>query len=278
MLHWMPVLFPDPSWNIAGMLCSICYTQNSQRGERKMTARGRMNADRANARWAGVFYIMATAAPILTTFFIGFLGGGVAGQPVPDYLARVSADEGQVIIGMFVELIWALVVVGIIVTLLPILRKSGEALALAFSGLRLVEAISTVIHSILLLTLLTLSQAYAEAGMPDTAYYQTTGSLFLAAREWTFMIGSGLVWSLSALVLNYLLYRRTLIPRWLSIWGLIGSTLSLANYLAQFLGMASIELLFFPIALQEMVFAVWLIAKGLLPPAEASDPAPTGTG
>jgi hypothetical protein len=223
----------------------------------------KMNKDTKNARWAAVFYIIATVAPILTIYFIGFLGGGVSGEPIPDYLVNVSANEGQVILGMFIELIWALAVVGIVVTLFPILKKHNEALALGFSGLRFIEAISTIIHSIILLSLLTLSQEYAAAGSPEASYFQTAGTLFLAAREWTFMIGSGLVWSLSALILNYLLYQSKLIPRWLSVWGFAGAVLSLGNYLPQFFGVDSIEILFLPIAVQEMVFAVWLIVKGI---------------
>jgi hypothetical protein len=232
-----------------------------------------MNASRKNARWAGVFYIIATVAPISTIFFIGFLGGGVAGEPIPDYLVNVSANERQVIIGMLIELIWALAVVGIIVTLFPILKKHNEALALGFFGLRFMEAISTIIHSIILLSLLTLSQEYAAAGFPDDSYFQTAGALFLAAREWTFLIGSGLVWSLSALILNYLLYQRKLIPRWLSVWGFAGAALSFANYSPEFFGIDSIEILFLPIAVQEMVFAVWLIVKGFNPSAIASESA-----
>jgi hypothetical protein len=229
-----------------------------------------MGADRQNARWAGVFYIMATAAPILTVAFIGYLGGGVAGEPVPDYLARAAANGTQVSIGALIELVWALVVVGIVVTLLPILRRHNEALALGFSGLRFMEALSTVIHSIILLSLLTLSQEYAAAGMPGASFFQDVGGLLLAAREWTFFIGSGLVWSLSAVILNYLLYRGRLTPRWLSVWGFLGGALSLANYLPEFFGTAAIDALFYPIAVQEMVFAVWLIAKGLRPTAVAA--------
>ena len=221
-----------------------------------------MNTNRKNARWAGVFFIIATVAPILTISFIGFLGGIVAGEPIPDYLVNVSANERQVIIGMFIELIWALAVVGIMVTLFPILKKHNEALALGFFGLRFIEAISTIIHSIIGLSLLTLSQEYVAAGIPDDSYFQTAGTLFLAARDWTFLIGSGLAWSLSALILNYLLYQKKLIPRWLSVWGLAGAALSFANYLPQFFGIDSIEILYLPIAVQEMVFAVWLIVKG----------------
>jgi hypothetical protein len=229
-----------------------------------------MNSHRKNAIWAGVFYIIATAAPILTISFVGFLGGGVAGEPSPDYLVRVSANETQVIIGMLIELVWALAVVGIIVTLLPVLKKQNEALALGFCGLRFVEATCTVIHSILLLTLLTLSQEYVAAGLPDASYFQTAGTLFLAAREWTFLIGSGFVWSLSALILNILLYQRKLIPRWLSVWGFVGAALSFVNYMPQLFGVDSVESLFLPIGVQEMVFALWLIVKGFNPSAIVS--------
>lgn len=219
-------------------------------------------ANRKNEIWAGVFYIIATAAPILTVSFIGFLGGGVAGEPVPDYLANVVANESQVLIGLLVELIWTLAVVGIIVTLFPILRRENETLALGFSSLRFMEAISTMIHGILLLSLLTLSQEFVAAGLPQSSHFQTAGSLILAAREWAFLIGSGLIWSLSALILNVLLYQSRLIPRWLSIWGLLGAALSLSTYLLQLFSIELTALMFLPIALQEMVFAVWLIVKG----------------
>jgi hypothetical protein len=234
-----------------------------------------MNTNRKNARWAGVFYIIATVAPISTIFFIGFLGGEIAGEPIPDYLVNVSADEWQVVIGMLIELIWALAVVGILVNLFPILKKHNEASALGFSALRFIEAISTIVGSIILLTLLTLSQEFVKAGVPDASYFQTTGDLLLAARDWAFLIGSGLVWSLSALILNYLLYQSKLVPRWLSVWGLAGAALSLATYLLKYFGIDLSDIAFLPIGVQEMVFAVWLIVKGVNESALAAGSANT---
>jgi len=234
-----------------------------------------MNSNKKTARIVGVLFIIATVAPISTIFFLGFLGGGIAGEPTPDYLVNVSANERQVMIGMLIELIWALAVVGIPVMLFPILKKQNEALALGFFGLRFIEAISVIIHSIGLLTLLTLSQEFVKAGAPGASYYLTLGTLLLAARDWAFMIGSGLVWSLSALILNYILYQSKLIPRWLSGWGLVGATLSFAVYLLQFFSINLGDILFLPIALQEMVFAVWLIVKGFNSSTIASGSAKT---
>ena len=145
----------------------------------------------------------------------------------------------------------------------PILKKHNETLALGFHNLRFIEAICIIVGSIGLLTLLTLNQEFVETGAPGASYFQTVGTVLLAIRDWAFLIGSGLVWSLSALILNYLLYQRKLVPRWLSVWGLLGALLSFANYLPEFFGIDSIEILFLPIAMQEMVFAVWLIVKGL---------------
>ena len=65
----------------------------------------------------------------------------------------------------------------------------------------------------------------------------------------------------SAVMIYYLFYRSKLIPRWLSGWGLIGAILYLAAPVSAMFGFA-LESLMLPLAIQEMVLAVWLIVKG----------------
>ena len=166
---------------------------------------------------------------------------------------------------MLIELTWALAVVFIPVSLFSVLKKHNETLAIGFFSLRSMESISVITHSIILLLLVTLSQDYTAAGNPDSSHFQTTFTLFLAMREWIFLIGSGVIWTLSALIFNYQLYRSKLIPRWLSAWGLIGVGLSFIYYLPRFFSTETIEILIFPIAVQEIVFAVWLIVNGFKP-------------
>ncbi len=90
--------------------------------------------------------------------------------------------------------------------------------------------------------------------------FQALGALLLQAVD---QIGSilDIVFSLGALMIYYLFYRSKLIPGWLSVWGLLGAVLYLASGLC---GMFGVDAGFLeaPLALQEMVLAVWLIVKG----------------
>lgn len=78
-----------------------------------------------------------------------------------------------------------------------------------------------------------------------------------------------MAFSVSALILNYVLRRADLVPRWLASWGLAGAVLYLATGLMVVYGLepfsATQTVLQLPLAVQEMVFAIWLIVKGFNP-------------
>ena len=99
----------------------------------------------------------------------------------------------------------------------------------------------------------------------DASNVQTLGTLLLEAKE----IGSILtiVFCLGALIFNYLLYQTELVPRWLSGWGLIAIVPYLAAGLLAMFGIIHAlspiyAILNLPLALQEIVLAVWLIVRG----------------
>ena len=92
------------------------------------------------------------------------------------------------------------------------------------------------------------------------------------------MLGTYIVFNLGALMFYYLLYQSKLVPRFLSVWGLVGVTLSLAAGLLAMFGLVILLstisiLLVLPIALNEIVLAVWLIVKGFNSSAIASESA-----
>ena len=220
-----------------------------------------MDLFRKTAIIVGVLFIIATVAPIISGVFLGPLSD-ISGGDDSDYLAETSENEKQVIIGAIFYIIMAVAVASIAIVIYPILKKHNESLALGYVGARIAEGLLFIVNLITILTLLTLSQEFVKAGSTDVSYFQTLGDLLLAAGDWAYMLGFGLAFTISALILNYVLYRSKLVPRWLSVWGFIGAVLIFIYYLLQPFSINLVEILFLPIAVQEMVFAIWLIVKG----------------
>jgi hypothetical protein len=235
-----------------------------------MTSRDRTNSSKKTAVVVGVLFIISTAAGVLN---LGFL------VPLLDdsgYLVSISANETQWTVGVLLDLICAGAFVGIAVVIFPTLKKYSETIALGYVVARGFEAVPFVIGVVGLLVLLTLSQEYVQAGTPDARYFLPLGGGLLAAYDWTQLLGPRIFAALAALPLYYLFYRTRLVPRFISVWGLIAAPLFLASGLLGMFGLSPFStmsiLLFLPHALNEMVLAVWLIVKGFNSSAIASEP------
>ncbi|MCD4806347.1 MAG: DUF4386 domain-containing protein [Methanococcoides sp.] len=228
-----------------------------------------MNSNRKTAIIVGVLFIIATVAYSLGVILLDPILGA------SDYLTSASENENQMIMGSFLVLIDAVAVAGIGIMIYPILKKRNEALALGYAGARIAESVLFIVNVIAILTLLALSQEFVEAGALDASYYQTFGTILLAAGDLAFLFGFAVAFTLSALILNSLLYQSKLVPRWLSGWGFVGALLLWVYYLLQPFSINLLGILFIPIAVQEMVFAVWLIVKGFNPDAIDSATAKT---
>lgn len=79
-----------------------------------------------------------------------------------------------------------------------------------------------------------------------------------------------MAFSTGALLYYYVFYRSRLIPRWLSGWGFVAILLLMvACGLALFnhTPLTTYTVMALPIAVQEMVLALWLIVKGFSAPA-----------
>ena len=225
-----------------------------------------MNSNRKTARIVGVLYIIAFAGIISVVFGPNLYA--------PDYLANLSANENKVIIAALFDFIMAVAVAGIPIMMYPILKNHNEGLALGVVGARMIESVIHIVGAISLLTLLTLSQEFVKAGVPDDSYFKASGILLIAVRDWGFSVFATLVFAISALIFNYLLYQSKLLPRFLPVWGIIGALLLFPAGILALYG-HSLLILWIPTAVQEMVLAVWLIVKGFNSSAIAAGSAKT---
>jgi hypothetical protein len=122
--------------------------------------------------------------------------------------------------------ITALAGIGTAVALFPVVKRQSEAAALGFVTTRLLEAATIFIGVISLLAVVTLRQDAAGTSGADATSLVTTGHALVAIRDWTFLLGPGLMAGLNALLLGSMMFRSRLVPRVIPVLGLIGAPCS----------------------------------------------------
>lgn len=225
-----------------------------------------MKTYRRTATLVGLGYLFSNI-----TFILGAIMMVESVLGSPDYLNLISASKAQVVLGVLLSFANGLAYVGIATLLFPILRPRFESLALAYVGFRVVEFITQILADISPLALLTLVGDIDQAGR-----VQGLGALLLAERFWAFQM-LNLIFSFSALLLYFMLFRAKLIPRFISIWGLIAAALVLFNTvlgwfnpnLGETLGMVT----GLPMLLNEVFLGIWLIVRGFNQSTPAIEPA-----
>lgn len=222
-----------------------------------------MAPDRRAAVTAGVLFIVATAASLLSA---------AVEHPVltgTDYLTRIAENTSRVSAGGLAELVAAGASAGIAISLYPVLRKRSEGLALGAVVFRALEAVMYTVGAVITLSLLNVARQYAQAAALNHRGIRAIGDALTGVRE-DAILGGVFAFILGALMYYYVLYRSRLVPRWLSGWGIAAEfPMVIACLSASFshTPVTSFTILILPIAVQEMVLAAWLIFRGFSPSA-----------
>lgn len=215
------------------------------------------NSDRRSVVITGVLLIVGLITGILS--IVPAIDGA-------DYLVKASINENQVLIGAFFQLLMVASYVGIPILMYPILSKHHKSLALGSVAFGIIAGVFIIIGVIVLLLLLALSHQFTIVGTLDVSFAQALGGLLRGGRDLVNHVATTLAFVLAMFLFNCIFYQTKLVPRWLSVLGLIGSTLSILAsllFMIRFIGLDSTYMtLNIPIALQQLVLAIWLIIKG----------------
>lgn len=224
---------------------------NTNRTGAAATGKPGMSADRKAAVWIGVLYIIGTVALVLSVVVTdGVLTG-------PAFLAQIAAQPNQLAIGAVLVLLAGFALAMVPVVFWPVGKRYNETLAMGYVVFRGgLETVIYIVGAFGWLVLIALSTAGDTGPLAD--FVRTTETVIWDQGAITFVLG--------ALMFYVLLYQSRLVPRWLSTWGLVGAALGIVPPLGGMFGL-SLGILVAPLALQEMVMAVWLIAKGFTPTA-----------
>lgn len=222
-----------------------------------------------SARIIGILFLLATTMGVLSGSILWPIFGN------PDYLTAMAENARMVMLAAFLNIVMAGSVVAIAVVFFPILKRRHETLAYSFFAVRIIEGIALAIAGLMWLNLVSLGNEFIQAGSSDTSYFQTLADMLVGLSTSIFTLGAEIVFGISAVVLNYMLLRTNLVPKLISVWGLVGGAFLFLLGAMKVLGMdvTAIEIAFtVPIALNEMVLAVWLILKGFNVSAQGTCP------
>ncbi len=218
------------------------------------------SAHRAVSRTAGILYVLTfVSIPTLALY-----------RPVKgtNYILG-SGSNTSAIVGGLLEITVALAGIATAVVLFPILKKQNETFALGLVAARILESSTIFVGVAFLLSIVTLKQDGAGAGALVTSH------ALVALYDRIFLLGQSFMPAVCDVLLGYMLYKSRLVPRRLSMIGIIGGPLLVIGYLAvlfnsidQHSGLAGLSAL--PVAVFELSLGVWLIAKGFDADAVAS--------
>jgi hypothetical protein len=180
---------------------------------------------RTNAAIVGVLFILGTVPALLSL--------PLAQNTVyaPDHLTAIFTNEGQMILFTAIKFIMGIACAGIGLALYPILKKYNEGLAIGAAGFRVIEGAVDAVGALLYVLLLALSQEFVKTGAPGASYYQTADVLINTGINWFRDVAMLLTFGIGALMYYVVFYQYTLVPRWLSIWGLVGISLTILSAL-----------------------------------------------
>ena len=203
-----------------------------------------MNANRKTTAVIGSLFILAIFA---------YASGDGQISPVIQKPANLAMAKTQLITGASLLLANNLFIVLIGILVFPILKTYHKKIALIYTSTRVIEAILLTIGAIGFLTLPSLN---APAGSFKEWAQWASQNNFLCYQIAMLILGAGSV------VFCGLLYDTQLIPRWLSVWGIIGYFGLLVGALAELFGFPIGIMLAIPGGLFELVFGIWLMFKG----------------
>jgi hypothetical protein len=224
-------------------------------------ARRRMTPARKVALAGGVAYLITFLAsiPQLKLF-----------KNVVDDPSGFISNRGSntaVLWGSWLEVVTAAACIGTAIALYPVTRRVSRTAGIGFVASRVVEATLILVGVVSMLSAVTLKAHFAGATGAEADSLRVTGEALVSIRQWTFLVGPGLIAGINALFLATVMYRGGLVPRIIPIICLVGAPLILMSATTTILGgwaqtSALGTLCALPIAAWELSLGLYLTFKG----------------
>lgn len=221
----------------------------------------RMSPTRRIALATGIAYLVTFAASIPQLALFAHLIDDPAG-----YITTPGSDAA-VRWGSWLEVVTAASCVATAVFIYPVTRRVSRTAAIGFVATRVAEAAIIVAGTMSVLAVVSLKAHFAGATGAEADALRVTGEALVSTRQWSFLLGPGILPGFNALFLGYAVYKARLVPRLLPVVGLVGAPLLFVAATGTIFGAwdqvsTASALLALPIAAWELSLGIYLTVKG----------------
>jgi len=179
----------------------------------------------------------------------------------PGFLVNAAHHSRQIglaaLLGLITEALW----VGIAITVLPFGYRHSRTMTLWLASLAVVVLAVAVIENAAVMSMVSLSEAYAKASSADRGQLEAIRIVAASARNWPHFLARMLD-GCTIFAFYAVLYQSALVPRMLAGLGLIASVLQVCGVAMPLFGHDVVFQMLAPLGLVQLILAVWLLGKG----------------
>jgi hypothetical protein len=206
-------------------------------------------------RLVGLLYLLIFIAGVSTYQFLQ------VSLFTDDYLSAIASSSQQVIVSVVLGLFSGLASIVIASLLLPIFKKFNVSMAYIYLAFCVFSSVAIAIDNISVVSLLDLSRLYVQELTGDTNILQLMGELLYERHWWTHYL-SLLISCFPVFILYRVLYLSRLVPRVISIFGMLAAVLMFTEQLSSILGQSISMNMLLPMGLVQLFLPIWLIVRG----------------
>ena len=218
---------------------------------------------KTNARLAGLTFLLYIATGITQMVLWNRATGG-SGDPSA-ILASIATHVSLAQVTVLLALLQAAYAIVLGVTLYSLTRDQDHDLALLAMSFRISEGVINAVAAARILALQSIATGLLAAG--DRAAENAVGSLLLKTGGLGTI--SAICFAVASTIFSYLFLRARSIPAALAWLGLVASVMWVVGFPLQLIGALAVPatyVLWIPMAVFEVTFALWLIIKGVAVP------------
>lgn len=218
-----------------------------------------MNTVNKTSKILGVAFLLQ----FITSFSNGLFLKPILIVPgnISETMIKIANNSWLMRTYILVDMLTALGIIFLGAILFLTLREQNERMALVALGFYILEAVLCAASRSEAFSLLRISQEYVATGQP--AYLQIMANLALESMDFVGLTLHMLAFCPGGILFYYLLYKSGVVPRALSLWGLITVFPCLIGTLTQIFGYTIPNIFYLPYVPFEFVIGVWILVKGI---------------